>query len=466
MSQSLCTYFNHEVIDASELIKTDSINFFCKNCLRFSQLDKKYGKKVFFFSFPKSKDKKLLTFLENNENRVLLGQFSEFLHSRGNLKIEISNIEILETKHKPLKITASYKNEKTNEVTKNQFYLKFLKDDQAEIELLTQNFLTILKTPHIPVNLFKWIPEKNIYISEHYPDTIELFELSESLLSDPDRILLQKEFSKILAVWYIFGKTDFFHNQLLSTFQNKPCLVQMDHENKGYPLSDLTHPFGLDYDNIERNQTNLIHMKIVITTLKKLNLGFRKSKNEFPDENIKKDFLLSLTIIVQRIQQESELKDVLIEKLNISSAYMFHRMLIDIVNDNENHNVLLNILGKEIESLHSIEETKEIILNGWKNYTNKSLMKKFGSSKKQSEEKKQEKKYLREKLTFNTEYKHIKKNLVELKSILNEMNYNEEKINTLISDFELQLTLSKKIWLKIMTTEIILKLAENNIFRK
>lgn len=404
------------------------------------------------------------SFLKNKNYSALLTNLLEDFGALGKKNITVIGIRKLQSKHYPIMVSVSYSD--SNGENEKTYFLKTLRKKQYQSEVLTQEFLDLLDIPHIKTYMRVVGPDKYFYISEEYPSTMELTEMD---ISKKTRSIIINDLAKSMATWYLYGKTDYFHNQLYST-KDKSHLIQLDNENHGYPLYNLTHPAGFDYDKIGKGWKIESDKEGVIKALKLLEVGFSSENSEGPNEELQKKFIQELEYLVKKISGSSRLQEILTERLKTADALLFQDALSRLVSK---YPILFEKIFPGSNTLIPLNEEHKKYRKKWENYCIKQVVEKEKTennkdiplnrkffSEKQNKEVKILLAQFPQDFTFN-DYSSV---LDLLSDYLPLVGYSKSDSIKIIRENKKQLQLTYNIWKKIMNSNMVIELAKNNVF--
>lgn len=457
-----CSKGQHQVTSVDDLMKVDSNDYICLSCFREYDNNPLTRKKLSFqdLYIPMTVDRiiidKITPFFDKSSCRVLVGKLIDQLSTYNYSHFQLLNIIETAFKHKPYEITLTYR-DKNNEKYKSIFYVKILRDNQARVEKLVQRYLQQIELPQIEVQLYTWKNDQNLYISEKYPQSVNPWDPQH--LTKEAIAKLQEQFCRVSAAWYLLGKRDFIHNQLISR-SVAIHLVQIDHENPDPPMFSDSHPKGLDFDKISIEMKNPDHRNQVLRTLENLEVGFSSLNGEFQNNYLLKNFHSFLERLVQEIKNKNELYEIISKKLELANVVLFHKRLLQMINDPLFQPVFLQSFGEKILELNSLQTKIRQLRNGvWKKWVKKQINTILDLQNREKEKIK-----LMEELPHEFSYESSQLFINKVKQCLKTANYQKTKMKSDLDFLQNQITLSYDIWKKILLEGYILPLSKKNVF--
>ncbi|OLS16525.1 MAG: hypothetical protein HeimC3_53670 [Candidatus Heimdallarchaeota archaeon LC_3] len=385
-----CSNKNHLVDDSQALISLSSGALICLNCIRAQSL--KESDLSNLFSIKSLEDlfiknlritikinpavsEKLRKFLLNEDFRVLLGGLIDYLTNLGKKDIFITSISEFESKHKTKQVTLSLYDEKMKTRTFQTSYLKLMRNPQASLEKLTSQFLQLLNIPHVITFIIPWNKTHSLYISPEYSNFYELFDFQTRFKLENKTLLdLQNQFFEILAVWYYFGKLDFLHNQFYhAENENTVFLVQIDHENPGYPLAFSCSPQGLDYTLLRQELHNDLYFEEWKRILDFLQVGFDSDKGEKVNEQFIQQFTNKLSDIIEKVSKSANIKQIVLQKILSGTAHQWHDYLVSLFKQSP---LIFQIFFPDVNLAEFCKETSLSLIKQlrgpWKSFVQKN----------------------------------------------------------------------------------------------
>lgn len=287
--------------------------------------------------------------------RLFLGQIHDLALQRyPNGKFALDYTHETESQHKTMIIRLLDRRNPNNQV---EYFCKSMSMVESRHEELTHQVLDLLAFPRVEMihGPSPWSGEV-LYYSPRKRG-VELKELEKTYqpwFNSKDRQQLRKDYGKIMALWFFWGKGDPTHNQIYDPEAGQ--LIFLDHENLAPPFQWINHPAFQTKEHIQQvPRVPATRRKQLTTDLRRL-LVLHKGK---AFRTTIKGFDEGLEFICGKLDEDpSPLREFVFRKLEIAQAVQYHEILVGLTRQLP----ALATLGPKISGNLSLQHS---IVKGW-----------------------------------------------------------------------------------------------------